>query len=129
VPRLFTQELAGLTDKDFVQAASDSLTRQAQQLLEAAEAAQSNGQQVSAFTLLIEGDGGIRVLMDCDWPLESLLRHHGARAVYRVVETSGRIQVEGRTGQRTCLLQSISPQAAARFLFATRASQTLPLSA
>ena len=102
-------------------------TKQAQQLLEAAEAAQANGQTLTHFTLLVHDDGSIQMLADCDWPLESLASHHGARAVYRVAEVKGNIHVEGRAGLRTCLLQSVSPLASARFLFATQALNTRPL--
>ena len=105
------------------------LTKQAQQLLEAAEAAQAGGQPLTHFTLLVHDDGSIQLLADCDWPLESLASHHGARAVYRVAEVKGKIQVEGRAGLRTCLLQSVSPLASSRFVFATQGLSTRRLPA
>ena len=81
-------------------------TEHAQQILEAAEAAAGRGEACSDVTILIGGDGGIHMISDSDWPLDSLALHHGARAAYRVGERNGAVVVEGRQDGRRCVLES-----------------------
>src|SRR4026209_699139 len=64
----------------------------AEGILETAQTSASH----TDFTILISPEGGIHMLADSDWPLESLARHHGARTLYRVSSHSGRVSVEGR---------------------------------
>lgn len=92
------------------------LTEQARNLLEAAEAASQHGQNCSEMTILIGPEGNIRMMADSDWPLDSLARHHGARSAYRVSEQTGAIRVEGRDGNRRCLVESVAPSRIARLL-------------
>ena len=65
-------------------------------ILEAAEASGSS----SNMTILIAGDGHIKMFADSDWPLDSLTWHHGAKTAYRVTEQTGvgSVRVEGREG-------------------------------
>jgi hypothetical protein len=89
----------------------------AMNLLQAAEDATHSGHASSPnWTILISGEGGIHMIADSDWPLDSLQVHHGARTVYRVNERCSKLRVEGREAGRTCLLEAQSPQHAARFL-------------
>jgi hypothetical protein len=81
-------------------------------ILEAAESAGSS----SHMTILIGEDGHIKMFADSDWPLDSLSWHHGAKTAYRVTEHSGSVRVEGREGQRTCVMESAKPMQVARFL-------------
>ncbi len=67
------------------------------------------------MTILV-GRDGIRMIADSEWPLDSLLWHHGADRAYRVTERRGSIRVEGREGSRRCLLESNSPARTARAL-------------
>jgi hypothetical protein len=67
------------------------------------------------MTILI-GQNGIRMIADSDWPLESLLWHHGAQTAYRVSESGGSVRVEGREGSRRCVLESASHARTARLL-------------
>jgi hypothetical protein len=83
----------------------------AQRILDAAESAGS----CSEMTILI-GQDGIRMIANSDWPLDSLLWHHGARTAYRVSENRGSVRVEGREGSRRCVLESSSPSRVARLL-------------
>jgi hypothetical protein len=83
----------------------------AQCILDAAESAGT----CSDMTILM-GPEGIRMIADSDWPLESLLWHHGADKAYRVSEHRGSIRVEGREGQRRCVLESASFKETARML-------------
>ena len=81
-------------------------------ILEAAESAGS----CSNMTILIGQEGGIHMIADSDWPLDSLTWHHGAKTAYRVSEQGGSVRVEGREGSRTCLMESAKPMQIARFL-------------
>jgi hypothetical protein len=99
-------------------------TQRAEQLLEAAEAAVARGESCSHVTMLIAHDGGIRMLAESDWPLDSLARQHGARAVYRVSENKGAVRVEAREGSRTCVMESLPGAALARMLLATTPQPT-----
>ena len=83
----------------------------AHQILDAAEAAAARGEACSEMTILIGQDGGIHMIANSDWPLDSLALHHGARAVYRVAERNGKLTVEAREGRRRCLLESIPAHA------------------
>jgi hypothetical protein len=89
---------------------------QAQRILDAAESASARGESCSDLTILIGQDGGIRMIVDSDWPLDSLAQHHGAKMAYRVSERRGSVRVEGREGSRMCLLESAKPVHVARRL-------------
>jgi hypothetical protein len=86
--------------------------QQAQQLLDTAE----SGESCSEMTILISGEGGIRLFADSDWPLDSLAREHGARTAYRVSHRDGSVRVEGREGSRKCVLESTNAARAAHLL-------------
>ena len=88
-----------------------SFARQAEEILNAAESAGS----CSDVTILL-GPAGIRIVADSDWPLDSLLWHHGAQTAYRVKENHGIVRVEGREGSKHCVLESASPARTARLL-------------
>ena len=81
-------------------------------ILEAAESAGS----CSNMTILISQEGGIQMIADSDWPLDSLSWHHGAKTAYRVSQQRGAVRVEGREGSRTCVMESAKPMQIARFL-------------
>ncbi len=98
----------------------DGFTEQARQILGAAESAAARGEVCSETTILIGQEGGIRILTESDWPLDSLVLHHGARTAYRVTERDGSVRVEGRQGPRSCVLESVSPARTARRLLGSR---------
>jgi hypothetical protein len=85
-------------------------------LLEAAESAVQAGHAPSDLTVLITDEGGIRMVADSDWPLDTLQLHHGARMAYRVSQNAANVRVEGRAGSRTCLFETQKPERAARLL-------------
>jgi hypothetical protein len=84
---------------------------QAEDILRAAESAGSP----SDLTILV-GQDGIRMIADSDWPLDSLLWHHGAKTAYRVSERAGSVRVEGREGGMRCVMESAKPAQIARLL-------------
>ena len=91
----------------------------AQNILEAAESAGSHSGMSPDLTILL-GPNGIHMIADSDWPLDSLLSHHGAETAYRVSEHRGSVRVEGREGSRICVLESVSPSRTAKLLLAGR---------
>ena len=87
----------------------------AMQILNAAESAVESGHTPSDMTILMTPQG-IRMIAGSDWPLESLQLHHGAEMAYRVSQSAIIVRVEGRAGSRTCLLETVKPEQAARAL-------------
>jgi len=90
----------------------NSLLRDAESILDTALRAGG----ASNVAILVSAEGGIRIVLDPDWPLESLAWHHGAEAAYRVTTQDGRISVEGRSLSRRCTLEAESPQVSAQRL-------------
>jgi len=68
------------------------------EILAAAENTIHAGSMPSDLTILISAEGGIHMVADADWPLESLRQFHGSTAAYRVRPLEGKVRVEGRTG-------------------------------
>lgn len=88
----------------------------AMQILDAAESAVQAGQTPSDMTILITAEGGIHMVADSDWPLDSLQLHHGAKMAYRVSQNASHVRVEGRDNSSTCVFETVKPERAARLL-------------
>ena len=86
------------------------------EIFDAAENAMRSGHTPSEMTILISAEGGIRMVADSDWPLDSLQAQHGAGMAYRVSQHASMVRVEGRAGSRTCLFETEKPERAARLL-------------
>lgn len=81
----------------------ESFLRDAERILEtAATAAESNGPQ---YVICISRTGSIRILSDVTgWSLPALALELGAAALYRVERQGARVQVEGWSYGRKCLV-------------------------
>jgi hypothetical protein len=90
----------------------------AAKIFEAVESSTAAGHEISAMTILIGPAGGISLVADCDWPLDSLQAHRGAEMVYRVSQQNRSVRLEGRAGSRTCLFEATRPDGVARSLLA-----------
>lgn len=88
----------------------------AAKLLDAAECAVQGGSAPSHLTILLGCEGGIRMIADSDWPLDSLQAHHGASMAFRVTQQNRNIRLEGCEGLRTCVFESPRPADAARLI-------------
>ena len=88
----------------------------AMQILDAAESAVQSGHTPTDMTILITAEGGIHMVADSDWPLDTLQLHHGAKMAYRVSQSASVVRVEGRADSRTCLFETVKPERAARLL-------------
>ena len=84
------------------------------QILEAAENVMMSGQTPSAVSILLGAGGGIHIIADSDWPLDSLQREHGAQSAYRVSPLPDRVRVDGREAGRTCHFETALPVEVAR---------------
>src|SRR4029077_2241272 len=102
-------------DKSSVSLFSEHASR----ILDAAETAAARGEACSELSILIGPEGGLHIISESDWPLDSLAWHHGARMAYRVSQRDGAVRVEGRDGSRTCLLESESAAKTARLMLGT----------
>jgi hypothetical protein len=90
----------------------------ARNIFEAAQNVFFSTGSMEPMSVLVSGDGGIHLVANSDWSLESLQAHHGARMAYRVSQRQGRVLLEGRAGVRTCLFEAGKPDGAARLLLA-----------
>ena len=64
--------------------------------------------------------GGIRMVANSDWPLESLARESGAEMAYRVSVNGTHVSVDGLSQGRRCSVQSEPPAAMFRRLLPDR---------
>jgi len=80
--------------------------RQAEEILEIAAmpGAESHNQAI-----VIDRQGGMRMLDACGWTLPALSAEFGAASVFRVERRAGTIRVEGLAGSERCLLQRSDP--------------------
>lgn len=76
--------------------------QQAEDILEIAVAGDSNQRDV---VIVIDRQGGMRMLDPTGWSLPALSAEFGATAVYRVERRSDSVRVEGWDGSQRCLLQ------------------------
>jgi hypothetical protein len=90
----------------------------ASRIFEAAETVAGAGTPPSDMTILIGTGGGISLVADSDWPLDSLAMNTGAAMVYRVRQQDGKVLVEGKAGARTCRLETADSNLMARRLLA-----------
>jgi hypothetical protein len=92
----------------------------AERIFETAAAADGAELESSELSILIGQDGAIHMLVDSDWPLDSLQAHHGARAAYRVSHSGAQVRVEGKSRTGSCVLQSEPPSSIAKRFLADR---------
>jgi len=76
--------------------------RQAEDVLDVATTAGSSLEGV----LLIDRQGGMRVMEAAGWSLTGLAAEFGAAAVFRIERRSTGVRVEGWSGSQRCLLES-----------------------
>lgn len=76
--------------------------QQAEDILDVAVSGDSGLQDV---VILMDRQGGMRMLDPSGWSLQALTAEFGASAVYRVERRGGAVRVEGWNGQQRCLLQ------------------------
>lgn len=66
----------------------------------------------SDMAVLVDSNGGLRIVDSHDWSLSGLESHYGARTIYRIDRGAGRVRVEARSGSQSCVLESAVPRRA-----------------
>jgi hypothetical protein len=69
------------------------------------------GMRPANITVLQSQGQGLHLIVDSDWPLESLRMERGADHAYRVTSNSGKLTVEGRARSGRCLIERSFPLA------------------
>lgn len=76
--------------------------RQAEDILDVATGADS---EAGNLAILVDSQGGMRMLDSAGWTLPALCAEFGARAAYKVERRARTVRVEGWGGGERCLLQ------------------------
>ena len=76
--------------------------QQAENILDVAASGDSSLRDV---VIVMDRQGGMRMLDACGWTLPALSAEFGATAVYRVERRGQAVRVEGWNGTQRCLLQ------------------------
>jgi len=90
----------------------ESFFENACRILDVAATAAADGPD--EFAVLMGGDGGLRILMNQTFRLDSAAADAGAEIAYRVVRSKSGVRVEGHTRAQDCVLESrpvVKPQA------------------
>lgn len=77
--------------------------QQAEDILDVAVAGNTYG--ASDVAILIDRQGGMRIMDPAGWSLPSLSDEYGASAAYKVERRGGAVRVEGWGNGQRCLLQ------------------------
>lgn len=85
-------------------------------LMKAAESAVEAGNSPTDMAILISREGGIRMVANSTWPLESLQAYHGSQTAYRISQQNQKVRIDGREDGRTCSFESVDPKLAARLI-------------
>jgi hypothetical protein len=76
--------------------------QQAEDILDVATSGDSSSDDV---VIVMDRQGGMRMLDPTGWSLQALTAEYGAAAVYKVERRSGAVRVEGWNGFERCLIQ------------------------
>jgi hypothetical protein len=84
----------------------NAFLRQAEEILEIAMA---SGPDSQASAIVIDRQGGMRMLDGSGWTLPALQAEFGAVSAFKVERRVGAVRVEGLAGTERCLLQRTAP--------------------
>jgi hypothetical protein len=90
--------------------------RRAEEILQVAVAGNAGAGDTA---LVLDRQGGLRMLDPSGWSLPALAAEYGAAAVYRVIRRGDSVRVEGWNGSQRCLLEGHSAAAHLSNLLAT----------
>jgi CelD/BcsL family acetyltransferase involved in cellulose biosynthesis len=80
----------------------NSFFRRAEEILEIAT---TGGAALGDTLMVLDRQGGLRMLEPAGWSLSALAAEFGAEAVYKVERRGSSVRVEGWNGSERCLLQ------------------------
>ncbi|SRR5258708_4795957 len=83
-------------------------------------AAQADCNTQTAWTVILDSRGAVRMIADSDWPLDSLARENGATMAYRVSQSGSHVKVDGIAQGRRCALETEKPANVAKWLLSDR---------
>lgn len=89
------------------------LLAKAEEILDIASA---GGNTPCDTAIVVDRQGGFRMMDPTGWSLPSLALEYGAAAVYRIERRGGGVRVEGWDGSDRCLLQRSHPAGRLRHL-------------
>jgi hypothetical protein len=69
--------------------------------------ARQNPGEDCRMAILVDAGGAIHITSPEGWNLESLRLHHGATAAYQVTRRDGRVRVDARSSEGTCVLEGM----------------------
>jgi hypothetical protein len=81
----------------------NAFLNRAGQILEVAAAGREYG--AGAMAIVVDRQGGLRMVDPTGWSLAALAAEYSAAAVYRIERRHGTVRVEGWDGADRCLLQ------------------------
>jgi hypothetical protein len=91
----------------------DTLFENAHRIFDVARSGAAAGNQ--DFALLIRPDGGLHFVMESPFSIEAAAQHCGAQTAYRITRSLAGVRVDGRRGNRNCVLEeSSAPKAFSR---------------
>ena len=91
----------------------DAFLRDAQHILDTALASDASAAE---WAVVVDRQGGIRLLDPAGWNLSALAAEFGARSVFCVRRRARSVRVEGRSDGRSCVLeQETLPRQTARY--------------
>lgn len=82
----------------------ESFFENAQRILDVAATADANGPE--EFAVLMGEDGGLRILMNQPFRLDTAAADAGAEVAYRVVRSRSGVRVEGHGRDQDCVLET-----------------------
>ena len=87
----------------------DPFLENAQKLFDVARADRSG--EHTDFALLVRPDGGLHLIMETPFALDSVAAEGGARVAYRVTRSACGVRVTGQNGAQQCVLRETGPAA------------------
>ncbi|MBZ5623600.1 MAG: hypothetical protein LAQ69_33480, partial [Acidobacteriia bacterium] len=73
------------------------------------QTAREGGPDDCEMSILVNREGSIHMLAGTDWELEPLRIDQGARAAYRISRKDGRVRLEARSADESCLFEAKPP--------------------
>lgn len=73
-------------------------------------AAATSEESPASMAILIDRQGGLRIVEAAGWNPRALEAHYGAETVYQITRTPETVQVMGISGAQTCRMETARPQ-------------------
>ena len=85
----------------------DGFLSDASEILQTARRARAVSRNAGDYSIFLSEDGQVRMVAGDDGVLESMARHYGAQAAFRVTQREG-VMVEGVSGERHCRIGDVA---------------------